>query len=257
MCLRANDETAAHIPEHARGCWALDRGQGALPAIRSTQSPQPLNPFIPSYQPAQQTPSFPAPCQTRRHCGRRDGQWITAGSCQMPGQACGHPAHRIRRNRHHGCGRGHHPPLMFLHDVLEIEEPEFVRATQATFKLGISFENWRNVNEHYFHSFGKTGKSHWSAGFQHFWLEGKQRGSERLRRLLPRTAAAPDNRLPPPRARRLQLRLPLRRHALRPLPAQILRGPRRPAHRRQDRQSRPHRSAPTASSPAPPWRKAR
>ena len=75
-----------------------------------------------------------------------------------------------------GVGEATIPPLMFLHDVLEIEEPEFVRATQATFKLGISFENWRNVNEHYFHSFGKTGKSHWSAGFQHFWLEGKQRG---------------------------------------------------------------------------------
>ncbi|MDP0947448.1 tryptophan 7-halogenase, partial [Klebsiella pneumoniae] len=55
-------------------------------------------------------------------------------------------------------------------------EKEFIQATQATFKLGIHFENWRTVGEHYFHSFGKTGKGHWTAGFQHFWLEARRRG---------------------------------------------------------------------------------
>ena len=50
-------------------------------------------------------------------------------------------------------------------------------ATQATFKLGISFEGWRNVGEDYIHSFGDTGTDHWTAGFQHFWLKDHRRGS--------------------------------------------------------------------------------
>ncbi|MBW8893352.1 MAG: tryptophan 7-halogenase, partial [Burkholderiales bacterium] len=63
-----------------------------------------------------------------------------------------------------------------MHQILDLDEREFIQATQATFKLGISFENWRNVGENYFHSFGKTGKGHWTAGFHHFWLEGRKRG---------------------------------------------------------------------------------
>ncbi len=75
-----------------------------------------------------------------------------------------------------GVGEATIPTLHFFHEILGIDEAEFMAATQATFKLGINFENWRNVNEDYFHSFGKSGKPHWTAGFQHFWLEGRQRG---------------------------------------------------------------------------------
>ncbi len=75
-----------------------------------------------------------------------------------------------------GVGEATIPTLHFFHEILGIDEREFMAATQATFKLGINFENWRNVNEDYFHSFGKTGKPHWMAGFQHFWLEGRERG---------------------------------------------------------------------------------
>ncbi len=32
--------------------------------------------------------------------------------------------------------------------------------------------------EKYFHSFGVTGRDHWSAGFQHFWMHGLTRGHE-------------------------------------------------------------------------------
>ena len=75
-----------------------------------------------------------------------------------------------------GVGEATIPTLHFMHEILDLEEKDFIQATQATFKLGISFENWRNVGEDYFHSFGKTGKGHWTAGFHHFWLEGRQRG---------------------------------------------------------------------------------
>ncbi len=75
-----------------------------------------------------------------------------------------------------GVGESTIPPLVTYNRLLGINEAEFMRATQATFKLGINFENWRVQGENYFHSFGGTGKDHWSAGFQHFWLHGLTRG---------------------------------------------------------------------------------
>lgn len=75
-----------------------------------------------------------------------------------------------------GVGEATIPTLVSFHRLLEINEQEFMAATQGVFKLGIAFENWRDVNEHYIHSFGMTGKDHWTAGFQHFWMKGRERG---------------------------------------------------------------------------------
>lgn len=75
-----------------------------------------------------------------------------------------------------GVGESTIPPLVTYNRLLNINEAEFMRATQATFKLGIQFEGWKRPNHTYFHSFGLTGKDHWSAGFQHFWLDGLKRG---------------------------------------------------------------------------------
>lgn len=75
-----------------------------------------------------------------------------------------------------GVGEATIPPLSRFNRLLGINEADFMRDTRATFKLGISFENWKDVGEDYFHSFGSTGKDHWTSGFQHFWLSGKERG---------------------------------------------------------------------------------
>jgi tryptophan halogenase len=74
-----------------------------------------------------------------------------------------------------GVGEATIPPLVNFHRLLDVPEQEFMAATQATFKLGIQFESWRAPGEHYIHSFGTTGRDHWSAGFQHFWLKGRER----------------------------------------------------------------------------------
>jgi tryptophan halogenase len=67
--------------------------------------------------------------------------------------------------------------------------------TNATFKLGINFEGWKNVGEDYFHSFGSTGNDHWSAGFQHFWLKGRASGlAQTYTDYNPETVAAFSNR---------------------------------------------------------------
>ena len=76
-----------------------------------------------------------------------------------------------------GVGEATIPPLVTFHRLLDIKEQDFMAATQGTFKLGISFEGWRNVGENYIHSFGETGHDHWTAGFQHFWLKDRERGS--------------------------------------------------------------------------------
>jgi tryptophan halogenase len=75
-----------------------------------------------------------------------------------------------------GVGESTIPPLVNYNRLLGIGEAEFMAATQATFKLGINFENWKLDGDTYFHSFGLTGRDHWSAGFQHFWLHGLTKG---------------------------------------------------------------------------------
>jgi len=77
-----------------------------------------------------------------------------------------------------GVGESTIPPLVTYNRLLGINEADFMRATQATFKLGILFDNWKEQGHRYFHSFGATGKDHWSAGFQHFWLRGREKGHD-------------------------------------------------------------------------------
>ena len=77
-----------------------------------------------------------------------------------------------------GVGEATIPPIVTYNRLLGINEAEFMRATQATFKLGIQFDGWKDGSDRYFHSFGLTGKDHWSAGFQHFWLSGRERGHD-------------------------------------------------------------------------------
>ncbi|WP_298193989.1 tryptophan halogenase family protein [Novosphingobium sp.] len=103
-----------------------------------------------------------------------------------------------------GVGESTIPPLVAYNRLLGIGEADFMRATQATFKLGINFENWRVPGESYFHSFGTTGRDHWSAGFQHFWMHGLTRGHkasyddyciELQAAMKSRFAHLPDNRI--------------------------------------------------------------
>jgi tryptophan halogenase len=77
-----------------------------------------------------------------------------------------------------GVGESSIPPLRTFHRLLNIDEQQFMRATAATFKLGIHFENWRKPGDTYIHSFGTTGKSTWACEFHHFWLDSLARGMQ-------------------------------------------------------------------------------
>ena len=86
-----------------------------------------------------------------------------------------------------GVGEATIPTLVTFHRLLDINEQEFMAATQGTFKLGIGFENWRDVGQNYIHSFGITGTDHWTRGLPALLAQGpRAQAGRRLRRLLPR-----------------------------------------------------------------------
>ena len=75
-----------------------------------------------------------------------------------------------------GVGEATIPTLLTINRLLQIPEPDFIKSTHGTFKLGIRFENWLHEGHAYIHSFGDTGKGCWAGGFQHFWMRGQQEG---------------------------------------------------------------------------------
>ncbi|MBV1909290.1 MAG: tryptophan 7-halogenase [Kangiellaceae bacterium] len=64
-----------------------------------------------------------------------------------------------------GVGEATIPPIKLFNSALGISEPEFIRETKATIKLAIKFDNWKNVGDSYYHTFGAAGKS---MAFCHF-----------------------------------------------------------------------------------------
>ncbi|WP_426342622.1 tryptophan halogenase family protein [Pseudoduganella sp. S-14] len=56
-----------------------------------------------------------------------------------------------------GVGEATFPSIRAFHRILGIDESQFLRATNGTFKLGIAFRDWRKPGEQYFHTFGDIG----------------------------------------------------------------------------------------------------
>ncbi|MFB0979755.1 MAG: tryptophan 7-halogenase, partial [Alteromonadaceae bacterium] len=75
-----------------------------------------------------------------------------------------------------GVGEATIPTIQAYHHLIGIDEQEFMSATQATFKLGIQFEDWGQKKDSYFHSFGEIGQRSWMAEFHEFWMEAKAQG---------------------------------------------------------------------------------
>jgi tryptophan 7-halogenase len=75
-----------------------------------------------------------------------------------------------------GVGEATIPTIRTFHALLGLDEREFMRATQATFKLGIGFDDWARDGDRYIHAFGDIGKSTWMGGFHNMWLMAKAGG---------------------------------------------------------------------------------
>ena len=75
-----------------------------------------------------------------------------------------------------GVGEATIPQIRLLNQNLGIDEDAFVRATGATFKLGIEFAGWSGPDSRYLHAFGTIGRSLGILPFHHYWLRGRSQG---------------------------------------------------------------------------------
>lgn len=75
-----------------------------------------------------------------------------------------------------GVGESTIPQIQLLNAALGIDEFAFMRATKATYKLGIEFVGWGAPDTRYIHAFGPTGRQIAQTPFQHFWLRGRRFG---------------------------------------------------------------------------------
>lgn len=75
-----------------------------------------------------------------------------------------------------GVGESTIPMIRLFNKVLGIDEDEFLRATQGTFKLGIEFRDWGKLGDNYMHGFGIFGQDLATLPFYQYWLRMHQAG---------------------------------------------------------------------------------
>jgi len=75
-----------------------------------------------------------------------------------------------------GVGEATVPHLKLFNQILEIDEIEFVKQVQGTFKLGIEFVDWGRVGDRYIHGFGSIGHDYGLLPFYQYWLKAFRAG---------------------------------------------------------------------------------
>jgi tryptophan halogenase len=69
-----------------------------------------------------------------------------------------------------GVGEATLPTIRFYNMALQLDHADFIRKTQASFKLGIEFKDWGHVGNRFFHGFGDFGPSLNGIAPHHYWL---------------------------------------------------------------------------------------
>ena len=75
-----------------------------------------------------------------------------------------------------GVGEATIPAIRLFNALIGLDEDEFIRETQGTFKLGIEFRDWGRVGDAYMHAFGQIGRSLGILQFPQYWLRGRAEG---------------------------------------------------------------------------------
>ena len=75
-----------------------------------------------------------------------------------------------------GVGEATIPSLLDFNAMLGIDEDAFIRATAATFKLGIEFRDWAQPGDSYLNPFGTHGRDVAGVAFHHLWLRQRASG---------------------------------------------------------------------------------
>ncbi|MFC4930238.1 tryptophan halogenase family protein [Massilia sp. GCM10023247] len=75
-----------------------------------------------------------------------------------------------------GVGEATIPMIQRFNRVLGIDEAEFMRATQGSFKLGVEFVNWGKPGERYMHGFGRLGQDLATVPFEQYWMKMRRLG---------------------------------------------------------------------------------
>ena len=77
-----------------------------------------------------------------------------------------------------GVGEATVPPIRQFNAMIGLDEAPFMRATQASFKLGIQFDDWGAIGDRYIHSFGAYGLEPDAGQFHQSWLSLREAGYE-------------------------------------------------------------------------------
>ena len=77
-----------------------------------------------------------------------------------------------------GVGEATIPPIRTFNAMLGIDEREFLRETQGSFKLGIEFVGWGSQGSRYFHPFGPHGRPFDIRDVHQLWLQARSEGDQ-------------------------------------------------------------------------------